>query len=358
MCEISIFISHSSKDVQLVEGLIQSLQQALELPNNILRCTSVPGYELAPGSPSTQTIRQELSESSIVIGVLTPNSIRAAWPLYELGAAWGQFNNPIVLLAGGLTYNDVDGPLGDTQVLRIDLKKDLFSLIDEISNRLDISKRPTNAIYNAIDTLVRRPEHRVTEFAPSEILLIRSELIDPINKLQWADIEKDCISELFIWGWACRNVIGGRTRYLFKSMAEKGIDLNFMVMNPDAIRNSLSLDFGAICDETSSDKVDDIIEGINSIRNFYSNLHPQHRRHVHLRTTNWIMTWSGIAIDPKEDNGRIQIELFYYLDPFANHRPLDSRPEIILNKKSRYYTGFWNSINVMWNNSQQMNLDE
>src|SRR5918992_5749359 len=54
---ISIFISHSAKDVELVKAFVACLEACIEVPDTAIRCTSVPGYRLAPGDVSDDVLR-------------------------------------------------------------------------------------------------------------------------------------------------------------------------------------------------------------------------------------------------------------------------------------------------------------
>lgn len=156
MSEVRIFISHSAVDVEYADGLIQVLEKSLVVSQNSIRCTSVPGYRLKPGAVTASELREEINESAVIIGVLTPSSMGSAWPLFELGAAWGSFKEPIPVLAGALEYEDIKGPLGATSALRLEDRDDLWLLVDSVAARLGLKRRPAELGANAIDALLAR----------------------------------------------------------------------------------------------------------------------------------------------------------------------------------------------------------
>jgi hypothetical protein len=86
---IKIFVSHASIDEPLASALVDCIFSSMILDDNDLRCTSVSGHKLEVGSDFTNAIREDLDESSVVVGVITQNAIRSGWVLFELGAAWG-----------------------------------------------------------------------------------------------------------------------------------------------------------------------------------------------------------------------------------------------------------------------------
>jgi hypothetical protein len=68
---IKIFISHSAADEQLASALVDCVFSCMVLEDEEVRCTSVPGHKLPVGGESARILRDELGESSVVIGLLT-----------------------------------------------------------------------------------------------------------------------------------------------------------------------------------------------------------------------------------------------------------------------------------------------
>jgi hypothetical protein len=82
----SVFISHSSRDKELAEALVELLRLALNLKGNEVLCTSVEGSRLAGGADTDETIREEILEVPVFIGLLSDASVESAYVLFELGA--------------------------------------------------------------------------------------------------------------------------------------------------------------------------------------------------------------------------------------------------------------------------------
>ena len=96
-----IFISHSSNDVQVAKLLVELLRKALNLKCDAIRCTSVDGYRMQAGVPGDERLRTEVHEAELLIGIITPASLRSAYVMSELGARWGAGKPMIPLLAFG-----------------------------------------------------------------------------------------------------------------------------------------------------------------------------------------------------------------------------------------------------------------
>lgn len=107
---IRLFVSHSRKDEDLASKLVDVITSGLEVPPGAIRCTSVPGYQLALGTMAPEALRRELGSAACVIAILTPNSVVAEWVLFELGAAWANAKVAIPLLVGGIADSDIPGP--------------------------------------------------------------------------------------------------------------------------------------------------------------------------------------------------------------------------------------------------------
>lgn len=111
MARVRLFVSHSHRDRDLAERLVEVLTASFDVPAGELRCTSVPGYQLNLGDAAPDRLRRELGSAACVIALLTPNSLSAEWVLFELGAAWAHARTTIPLLAGNLQEKDIPGPL-------------------------------------------------------------------------------------------------------------------------------------------------------------------------------------------------------------------------------------------------------
>ena len=133
---IRLFISHSERDVELVEPLKLWLELGLDLKNSEIRCTSVDNID--PGGIAVEALREDIQSAEAVIGLLTMNSIRSHWVNLEMGAAWLQgILRPI--RGPGVEMKDVPTPLSQFAMVGYCEKHAMQSLIKGLSRMLGTS---------------------------------------------------------------------------------------------------------------------------------------------------------------------------------------------------------------------------
>jgi hypothetical protein len=133
VAEMDIFISHSSKDEEIVKRLITLIRSALNLPSESIRCTSVDGYRLRAGASVAEHLRRETHTAKVFIAVITPRSINSKYVLFELGARWGSGKPMIPVLAGGADAKLLEGPLSAINALSCDSPAQLHQLIEDVA---------------------------------------------------------------------------------------------------------------------------------------------------------------------------------------------------------------------------------
>jgi TIR domain len=155
---IDIFISHSSKDEMVAEALADLLKNALNLPAKKIRCTSVPAYKLEPGASVEEKLRREISESRVFIGLITPESVKSFYVLFELGARWGigPDRTLIPVLASGADYSYLHDPLKNRNPIRCEVQAEVRDLIDNIASVLNVSPDRQAAYQRLVEDLVKK----------------------------------------------------------------------------------------------------------------------------------------------------------------------------------------------------------
>lgn len=153
--ELDIFISHSSSDTAFVEKLIDLLRSSLNISAQRIRCSSVDGYRLSVGVNTDEQLRKEVHDAEILIGVITPYSMKSAYVLFELGARWGAKKKLFPILACGAEPSILGGPLKAVNSLDCNSASQIHQLIDEISKTLNISKESPASYQNQIDQLIK-----------------------------------------------------------------------------------------------------------------------------------------------------------------------------------------------------------
>ena len=94
----TVFISHASKDEELVDELFDLLQLGCNLDYDKIFCTSIEGADIRTGEDFVQWIEENLDDSDLVILLVTANYLNSKFCLAEMGAAWALEKNvfPIV----------------------------------------------------------------------------------------------------------------------------------------------------------------------------------------------------------------------------------------------------------------------
>jgi hypothetical protein len=135
---IDVFISHSSLDSDIAETLIELLESALALSSDSIRCTSVDGYRLPGGVSTDETLRREVHNSKVLIGLVTPRSMDSPYVLFELGARWGSSKPMFPVLAKGAEHEILGGPLEGVNVLDGNREAELHQLVEDIAAELGL----------------------------------------------------------------------------------------------------------------------------------------------------------------------------------------------------------------------------
>lgn len=95
-----IFVSHTSKDKNLVDKLVDLLTVGCSVNPNVILCTSLEGKGIPAGTPSfIDYLKNEIQDPKLVILVLSENFFESHFCLCELGAVWamGLPNFPLVV---------------------------------------------------------------------------------------------------------------------------------------------------------------------------------------------------------------------------------------------------------------------
>jgi hypothetical protein len=132
-----VLISHSSKDVLLATSLIDLLKAGIGLLADQIRCSSVDGYRLPVGVNTERRLREEVNESAVVVGLITPNSLSSYYVMFELGARWGA-NLFVAPLLAGVEARELSGPLSLLNALSANNEAHLHQLLGDIGKQLGL----------------------------------------------------------------------------------------------------------------------------------------------------------------------------------------------------------------------------
>ena len=140
--ETRVFISHSSEDQALASKFVELVDSVLTVPQHGIRCTSVPGYKLEPGDDGPDKLRDNLRDAEVVVGLLSQNSLKSAYVLMELGAAWGLKSRIVPVLSEGVSFGSIPGPIGQgIHAVKISDAEGVTNLLDSLSRRCGMEWR-------------------------------------------------------------------------------------------------------------------------------------------------------------------------------------------------------------------------
>lgn len=151
---IQLFISHSAQDVNLATTLIHCIEACLIVPDKSIRCTSVKGYTLDPGDPSDIVLRDNLEQCSMVIGLLTENSLKSMYVIMELGAAWGLKKPTCALLHPAISFSRIPDLIRRLHAIKSDSDADIANLMELLEKRMGWKAKNHAKYTAAVNTFV------------------------------------------------------------------------------------------------------------------------------------------------------------------------------------------------------------
>lgn len=183
-----IFISHSSKDQEIVKAFVEKiLQLGLGISAERIFCTSIEGQGVRSGEYIPDRLKIEIQQTSLALLFISEEYKRSEICLNEVGAAWVSLEkeNVIPVLLPGISFDKLGFLDFNRLGLKIDNKKDLLQLIDEHKNELNshlshakidrqidqflekIKSVPTKEV--EISMLVQKEESEWTECFPKNL---------------------------------------------------------------------------------------------------------------------------------------------------------------------------------------------
>jgi hypothetical protein len=133
-----VFISHATSDREIARALIGVLNIIPGISERIY-CTSVEGYEIAPGRSWLENIRAQLAHSALTIFVITQQFLGRQFCQFELGAVWAYSDEDarFPLLFPPLDHADVGPILGSWQLPRPN-ERSFELLVERAAHRLNL----------------------------------------------------------------------------------------------------------------------------------------------------------------------------------------------------------------------------
>lgn len=160
-----IFISHSSKDVQLVESFVKHiLRLGLDIPADRIFCTSMEGHGVKSGEYIPDRLKTEIHQTSIALLFISKNYKKSEVCLNEVGAAWAMLEktNVIPILLPGINFSELGFIDLNRLGLKIYEKKDLLKLIQDNKDALNASFN-LEIVHNQVEEFLSQLEHEIAD---------------------------------------------------------------------------------------------------------------------------------------------------------------------------------------------------
>lgn len=174
-----IFISHSSKDKDYVEKMIDLLEACGVESKNIF-CSSFEGYGIPLGENFLERIKDEIDNNALVLFILSNNFYNSAVSLCEMGATWIKSNTHIPILIPPSDYEDIKGVINLTQGIKINESVKLNSLYDRLNELGFIGAKQSFNIW----------ERKRDNFLSDIKNLLESQPINNSNNIVLQDLEE------------------------------------------------------------------------------------------------------------------------------------------------------------------------
>lgn len=152
--EIDIFISHSSNDDDLGTLLVDLLQSAFTHGPEILY-TSKDELGLEPGAQVDPSLKKNIQQSKVFVGLLTPNSLESVYVLFELGARWGSSDDILLVRARGASKDKFVGPLQQINPTDGTRSASIQTLLEKLEKSLGRKLKKTSKYQDKIDKFTR-----------------------------------------------------------------------------------------------------------------------------------------------------------------------------------------------------------
>lgn len=133
-----VFISHSQKDIKIVETFVDLLNR-IGLDRNTLFCSSVPGFNIKQGSGDIfDYLRSEFNNNNLfVVFMLSKNYYESVACLNEMGATWVLQKQYQTILLPEFDFKDIVGAINLRDIsFKLDDKFNRISAMGEFKDNI------------------------------------------------------------------------------------------------------------------------------------------------------------------------------------------------------------------------------
>lgn len=151
-----IFISHSSKNINIVEPLVDFLK-ALGIKSDQIFCSSIEGNGVKNGLRIPDECKKQIQAANLVVYLITNDFLKSDFCIQELGAMWLSADKNkrfFIFKFNDVTSDEIRGFI-DSSYKYNDFNEDgLYSFYERMQESYNIDNKPT-MIHNAIKSLLK-----------------------------------------------------------------------------------------------------------------------------------------------------------------------------------------------------------
>jgi hypothetical protein len=128
-----VFLSHAAADKDLVDLFQTLLEQGIGVTHDEIFCTTLEGLGIPAGSPDfKEYIRNEMSDSQLVVALISANYYASPFCMCELGAVWVLAKNFFPILVPPIDFKDLRGALTGMQCTKLLDESSVSQLYDRL----------------------------------------------------------------------------------------------------------------------------------------------------------------------------------------------------------------------------------
>jgi hypothetical protein len=171
MLENQVFISHSSRDVDFVLQLNEFLS-GLGIPKENIFCSSIEGQGVTQGNRIEDSVKQHLSNSTIIIYVLSQNFLKSQACMQELGVGWmsNDTKKCFFMKLDDISMEDIKGFLNMSYKFTFVNEESLSEFVDDFCDITNLPNLKASVLMKLIRSLINTSSSFIEEIVEEKKL--------------------------------------------------------------------------------------------------------------------------------------------------------------------------------------------
>ncbi len=153
----TVFISHSSKDIEFILQLNEFLH-GLGISKDKIFCSSIEGQGVKQGNRIEDTVKMHLSKSTIIIYVLSRNFLDSQACMQELGVGWmsNESKKCFYFKLDDITMDEIKGFLNTSYKFTMITQESLSEFIDDFCEVVRLTAIKSSETIKLIKSLMSK----------------------------------------------------------------------------------------------------------------------------------------------------------------------------------------------------------